>query len=217
MAALSVLNLYAQKRNNVKICATYDNLYGSDIYSVKSYSNKFGYAIAYDRYVGSNITIGVFGNLYFSSKNTIEGFSDEYSPANYSNSQFMLCDFTQSSYLVGYESKYYFESFDDDGPNSAYLGISIQTGTFNQQLANVKYRNTTNNYTDESKTFNDQSFTVNRIGLKYGRAFSSIVSGDFYVSLMYNIPGNTANQQFASPTFVRSLSIGIGYAIGVPF
>lgn len=179
-------------------------------------ANKFGYAAGYERNIGSHISLGVFGNIYFPSTSTIYASGIGYSPANYPNLEFNGGDFKHSGFLLGYESKFYFEPFDQDGPNSTYVGISVQTGTFNQHFANVKYQNKVT-YDDESKSFSDQSFKVNRIGIKYGRTVTGALSSDFYFSLMYNMPSNINTQQFIAPTVFRAVSFGIGWSIGVPF
>lgn len=121
----------------------------------------------------------------------------------------------QSGFLIGYESKFYFEDFDEDGANSTYLGSCFQYGRITQKLTELSYeRNIGGGYL--TPTFEDQTISMSRFGLKLGFARSGALSSDFYVGLFINAP-NGVNKHWNSITEVRNLSLGLGWIVGVPF
>lgn len=219
MATLPLLSAYAQKRNNIKFGGiAFDNMFSSNSNAIKSFTNKFGFSLGYQRNIGSCITIGLLGNFYlpFTGSSTFYGAGQGYNSSNDPNLKLIEGEFTQSGYIVGYETKYYFEPFDDDGATGGYIGMNAQFGSFSQQLSNVKYLNSYN-YTTSKVSFPDQTLTTNRIGIKIGVTNSNYLTNDYYFSVMYNFSNNISNQQFLSPTTVRAVSIGFGWTIGIPY
>lgn len=213
------LQVDAQPRNILKLTPiVFDNMVSAldydelDLYSIR---NKFGLAIKYERLVGRRISIGLWAHKYYNTKNEIYTQSGGYSPKDFPNLDIKQCTYEHSGMLLGYESMYYFKDFDTKGPNSGYIGLSAQHGTFTQGMPSAHYRG--QNSFNELKSFNDQSVNVNRLGVKVGRTYSSSVSFDMYFSLSYNFTTGPINQNFIAPTQIRPISFGFGFLLGVPF
>ncbi len=209
----------AQPRNIIKLTPiVFDNMvsaldYGAlDLYSIR---NKFGLAIKYERLVGRRISIGLWVQKYYNTQNEIYTTSDGYSPKDFRNLEISQCTYKHSGMLLGYESIYYFEDFDNEGPNSGYIGLSAQYGSFTQGMPSAHYLGP--NSKTELKSFNDQSVNVNRLGVKLGHSYTSIVSFDMYCTLSYNFTTGPINQNFVAPTQIRPISFGFGFLLGVPF
>lgn len=216
---LSAIYSYAQPRNIIKFSPiTFDNAvstldYGS--LDLLAFSNKYGFAVKYERLVGNRIAIGIWANKYYSSSNEVYSSGGSYSPKDYEDLEINQCTYEHGGYMLGYESMYYFEDFDSDGPNSGYIGLSLQQGTFTQGMPEAEY--TDQNYRSVKKSFNNQSVDVNRIGIKLGRTYTSSVSFDMYFSLSYNFTTGPINQNFIAPTQIRPVSFGLGMLMGIPF
>ena len=213
------VNGLTQPRNIIKFTPiVFDNMvstldYGS--LDLLAFSNKYSFAIKYERSVGKRIAIGLWANMYYGSTNDLYTTGGSYSPKDYPNLKIGQCTYEHGGYLLGYESMYYFDDFDSDGPNSGYLGLSLQHGTFTQGMPKARY--TDQNYDYVNKSFNEQTLDVNRIGLKLGRTYTSSVSFDIYFSLSYNFTTGPINQNFIAPTQIRPISFGLGMLLGIPF
>lgn len=214
-----VSNAYAQKRNALKISPlTFDNMMATQNYGsldLMAFSYKFGGAIKYERFVGNQISIGLWAGKYYGTTSTYYSAPGSYSPKDFPGYEINDGEYSLSGILFGYESILFFEPSTKDGLNSSYFGVYYQRGNFTQGME-ATYNNIST-YDQEKITFNQQNLSVNRVGIKVGKSVTGSGAADYYFSLGYNFTTGSTTTNFTAPTRVRPISLGFGVLLGLPF
>lgn len=234
----------AQKRNNIKVTGIgFDNIvktssefnddYDNEIQAQLLLGNLFNWGFGYERLLGKRLVLGVNIWNFFSSKSTQLEFNTQtkynsvsgsfvpkinYEPINVPGYYFYSAVFSQSGFQFGFESKYYFQTHDEEGANGVYIGSSYQLAKIDYNFQEVTYKDTT---TSSSKfktdiNINPATTYINKLGIKLGVSVSKIVSTDFFLGLNYALPANFDNG-FHAPISARGISFTMGWQIGVPF
>lgn len=232
---------YAQKRNNLFVGLSFDNLVnamdvGDEFYFAE---NKFVFGLGYERLIGNRIAVSFTLGKYMSSDpdnvdkysgissgqsiyipekgNTLTYNGMPYSTSDYEvdNAIFSL---KNTSYFK-YESKYFFSDFDADGKTGGYLAANYSRSSFLASIGQVNYnRNYDASWTlpeNITKTYNDETITINRVGFKLGLAYADGTGSDISAGFDINIPSK--NETWNLPLTFRSASFNINWIWFIPF
>lgn len=230
---------YAQKRNNIFVGLSFDNLVnamdvGDEFYYAE---NKFVFSLGYERLIGNHIAISLSAGKYISGEpDNVDKYSDFYSgnmtymPEKgntlslngnlYSTSIFEVDEASFSlkntSYFK-YESKYFFNEFDTDGKVGGYVAANYSRSSFLASIGQVKYGNKNWNASPESiyKTYEDEKITINRVGFKLGLAYADGTGSDISAGLDFNIPSR--NETWNLPLTLRTISFNVNWIWFIPF
>lgn len=228
----------AQKRSQLKVMAGFDNiLVKSDRILDGQYSdgtldidqlayNKFYWGFGAERLIGNRIGVQLSYVKYLSAKVTdfYSQYSGGYVPYNTPSYMYQSnsyeSSYSEKGYGISYESKFYFEDFDHDGVNSAYIGFSFMHARFSQHISRIEYRAQNANWNDPVlKTYpeDSRSYSINRYGVKFGYAGANALLSDFYLGVYLNSKGNLEEGAWLSPSKIPPVSFNIGWIFGVPF
>jgi hypothetical protein len=224
--SVNINSLYAQNRNIIRPFGFNDDFmrYRSSTLGGGTGSElgrnplfNLAYQFAYERLIGTRLSVGINFTRHASFKENMS--KSPYSPivSNVkSNAGFsQIGDYKETGFGLGYESRYYFGSFTQQGPASKYIAFSYQYCVFSQYLTNYGYRNN-NMQKYSSITYDNQEFSVHRYGIKIGSSFARKVAGDFYIGVYYNA-SKGINEQWKTGTEIIPVSVNAGMAFGLPF
>lgn len=206
-----VISAQAQKRNLVKLADISLDFMMGPASDHDRFRNLVGYSAGYERLLGSRVSVGFNFTKYFGAgekQTTWEPVKGTPSGYKFENGLFK-----ETGFAIGYESRYYFGDFDEEGVNSGYLGFSYQCAIFTQSLKEAWF--TQQWAPTVQKDFEDQRYTINKLGVKFGYAGANAMLSDFHIGINYNLPVGL-NAQWESDTRVNPLSISFGWTIGLP-
>lgn len=234
----------AQKRNNIKVIGigfdnvvktntVFNNDYDTEIQGQLLVGNLFNWGFGYERLLGKRLVLGVNVWNFFSSKSTSMYFNTQtnynsvsgssvpkinYEPINVPGYYFYSAVFSQSGFQIGFESKYYFQTHDEEGANGVYIGSSYQLAKIDYNFQDVTYKDTSSSLSGfrTDIAINPATTYVNKLGIKLGVSASKFVSTDFFLGINYALPANFDNG-FHAPISARGISFTMGWQIGVPF
>jgi hypothetical protein len=211
---------FSQKRNNIKLGGFgYDNWTSLENFSEVGFgAARFTYIFGYERLIGEKLAVSLtYNKILYLDDTPIFEYYTQYSPATISGYRFRDGSYSAQGYFIGYESKYHFEEFDEDGANSFYLGFNYQHGRITEELNNVRYESTSSSsYTSKEVTFNPNNFSINRLGLKLGVTYTGMFTSDFSFAVFLNSQPEI-NKQWLSPASVNGVSYNLSWVLGVPF
>lgn len=206
------------KRNLIRIPGVFmDITLGGENSSSGSLNNVIttGYTAGYERLIGSRVSVGFTFMKFFNLDNNGVYYGGP-EPQAIPGYRFEQGDYSRTGFGLGYESRYYFGDFDEDGVNSGFLGFGYQYFAYTESMKNAKYYPNNWGNPDILKDFDDQTYAVNRFGLKFGYAGANALLSEFYVGVYYNAPGQM-NKNWVSRASVAPLSINLGWTLGIPF
>lgn len=183
------------------------------------YANKTGFSCGYGRLIGSRIYIGLNYNRFFGPKERESAFFEEYDPKSDDIGIRLPPNFTVTDYYLKergqgftYESKYFFDDHDNNGPDGVYIGVMFSKLWFEETLKGIEIKN---DITFEDYNYPDitNKYTIKRIGAKCGAAAEF---GEYYIGTFYNFENNKG-AAFNSPTRVSKLSLTFGFNFWLPF
>lgn len=232
---------YAQKRNNIFVGLSFDNLVnamdvGDEFYYAE---NKFLFSLGYERLIGNRIAVSLSmgkylsgdpdnvnrysGNsygtsLYLPQKDGMITYNGTSYNANNYEVDYATFSLKNTSYFK-YESKYFFSDFDDDGKVGGYLAANYSRSTFLASIGTVKYARgfyapSSLPNTIEVK-YTDDNVTINRVGFKLGLAYADGTGSDISAGLDFNIPSR--NETWNLPLTLRTVSFNVNWIWFIPF
>ena len=199
--SITALVTFGQKRNNIKLfgfgydtwtsAENYLGLYYTDEF-VNS-SSRFSYILGYERLIGSRLSVSGTYNYIFGSDqyefNEESSFHSDYTPEKIPNQLFYRGFYTTSGYTLGYETKYFFNEFDEDGANSLFIGFNYQHTKFKEELSDVQYEEPIGSYNYTSpKDYSAREYSINRLGVKLGATYTGALSSEFSIGMYLNMP-----------------------------
>lgn len=217
------LSCVAQKRNNIQFAG-----FGYDQWSESNYNlssselinsvGRFSYIVGYERLIGNRIAVGGTLNYIFGKSFVTLDRYDNYNPKEIPGYVFDNGIYSIKGYGIGYESKYYFDDFDEDGANSFYLGFNYYYSSIIENFENVSYDKPNGTYLDTIwPEFESNNYGINRLGVKLGYTSSENLSSQLSLGVFYNMPTSAKDKMWASPVVVNSLSFNLTWVVGVPF
>lgn len=228
--SITALVTFGQKRNNIKLfgfgydtwtsAENYLGLYYTDEF-VNS-SSRFSYILGYERLIGSRLSVSGTYNYIFGSDqyefNEESSFHTDYSPEKIPNQLFYRGFYTTSGYTLGYETKYFFNEFDEDGANSLFIGFNYQHTKFKEELSDVQYEEPIGSYNYTSpKDYSAREYSINRFGVKLGATYTGALSSEFAIGMYLNMPAGFDDSAWRTPVSVNPLSFNLTWVMGVPF
>jgi hypothetical protein len=228
--SITALVTFGQKRNNIKLLGfgydtwtsaeNYLGLYHTDEF-INS-SSRFSYTLGYERLIGSRLSVSGTYNYIFGSDrdefNEESSFQTDYTPQEIPNQLFYRGFYTTSGYTLGYETKYFFNEFDEDGANSLFIGFNYQHTKFKEELNDVQYEKPIGsfNYTSP-QDYAARDYSINRLGVKFGATYTGTLSSEFAVGMYLNMPAGFDESAWRTPVSVNRLSFNLTWVLGVPF
>lgn len=230
---------YAQKRNNLFVGLSFDNLVnamdvGTDFYSAE---NKFVFSFGYERLIGNHIAISLTAGKHLSGEpDEVDKYSGtgvtnvNYMPQKgntlsyggnlYSTSEFEVDNatfFLKNTSYFKYESKYFFNEFDTDGKTGGYIAANYSRSNFLASIGQVEYGNKNWSSFPETiyKTYEDEKITINRVGFKLGLAYADGTGSDISAGFDINIPSR--NETWNLPLTLRTVSFNLNWIWFIPF
>lgn len=228
--SITALVTFGQKRNNIKLfgfgydtwtsAENYLGLYYTDEF-VNS-SSRFSYILGYERLIGSRLSVSGTYNYIFGSDqyefNEESSFHSDYTPEKIPNQLFYRGFYTTSGYTLGYETKYFFNEFDEDGANSLFIGFNYQHTKFKEELSDVQYEEPIGSYNYTSpKDYSAREYSINRFGVKLGATYTGALSSEFAIGMYLNMPAGFDDSAWRTPVSVNPLSFNLTWVMGVPF
>ena len=228
--SITALVTFGQKRNNIKLfgfgydtwtsAENYLGLYYTDEF-VNS-SSRFSYILGYERLIGSRLSVSGTYNYIFGSDqyefNEESSFHSDYTPEKIPNQLFYRGFYTTSGYTLGYETKYFFNEFDEDGANSLFIGFNYQHTKFKEELSDVQYEDPIGSYNYTSpKDYSAREYSINRLGVKLGATYTGALSSEFAIGMYLNMPAGFDDSAWRTPVSVNPLSFNLTWVMGVPF
>jgi len=228
--SITALVTFGQKRNNIKLfgfgydtwtsAENYLGLYYTDEF-VNS-SSRFSYILGYERLIGSRLSVSGTYNYIFGSDqyefNEESSFHSDYTPEKIPNQLFYRGFYTTSGYTLGYETKYFFNEFDEDGANSLFIGFNYQHTKFKEELSDVQYEEPIGSYNYTSpKDYSAREYSINRFGVKLGATYTGALSSEFAIGMYLNMPAGFDDSAWRTPVSVNPLSFNLTWVLGVPF
>jgi len=229
--SITALVTFGQKRNNIKLfgfgydtwtsAENYFGIYNTDEF-INS-SSRFSYTLGYERLIGSRISVSGTYNYIFGSDQ--DEFNDEtssltdYTPKEIPNQLFYRGFYTTSGYTLGYETKYFFNEFDEDGANGLFIGFNYQHTKFKEELSDVQYEILpafSRNYTTP-QDYSAREYSINRFGVKFGATYTGALSSEFAIGMYLNMPAGIDESAWRTPVSVNPLSFNLTWVLGVPF
>ncbi len=216
------ISVFAQKRNNLQLIGFGFDQWSEYYIPLESLSpevGRYSYIVGYQRLIGSKLSLGLTFNYLFGLKDEpVSGYYEySYAPKYINGYEFDKGNYTLNAYSIGYESKYYFEEFDEDGANAFYLGFNYQYTNINETINEVTYRKISNASDTQTPTFEEMNYGINKLGLKVGKTATGTFTSDFAIGMYLNMPTANKDLTWKSPTIVNSLSFNITWLIGIPF
>jgi hypothetical protein len=232
--SITALVTFGQKRNNIKLfgfgydtwtsAENYLGLYYTDEF-VNS-SSRFSYILGYERLIGSRLSVSGTYNYIFGSDqyefNEESSFQTDYTPEKIPNQLFYRGFYTTSGYTLGYETKYFFNEFDEDGANSLFIGFNYQHTKFKEELSDVQYEyivkpNPISNDFTSPQDYSARDYSINRLGVKFGATYTGTLSSEFAVGMYLNMPAGFDESAWRTPVSINPLSFNLTWVLGVPF
>jgi hypothetical protein len=232
--SITALVTFGQKRNNIKLfgfgydtwtsAENYLGLYYTDEF-VNS-SSRFSYILGYERLIGSRLSVSGTYNYIFGSDqyefNEESSSLTDYTPQVIPNQLFYRGFYTTSGYTLGYETKYFFNEFDEDGANSLFIGFNYQHTKFKEELSDVQYEyivkpNPISNDFTSPQDYSARDYSINRLGVKFGATYTGALSSEFAVGMYLNMPAGLDESAWRTPVSVNPLSFNLTWVLGVPF
>jgi hypothetical protein len=234
--SITALVTFGQKRNNIKLFGfgydtwtsdeNYLGLYYTDEF-VNS-SSRFSYILGYERLIGSRLSVSGTYNYIFGSDqyefNEESSFQTEYTPEKIPNPNqlFYRGFYTTSGYTLGYETKYFFNEFDEDGANSLFIGFNYQYTKFKEELSDVQYEyvikpNPLSNDFTSPQDYAARDYSINRFGVKLGATYTGVLSSEFAIGMYLNMPAGFDDAAWRTPVPINPLSFNLTWVLGVPF
>jgi hypothetical protein len=232
--SITALVTFGQKRNNIKLfgfgydtwtsAENYLGLYYTDEF-VNS-SSRFSYILGYERLIGSRLSVSGTYNYIFGSDqyefNEKSSSETDYTPEKIPNQFFYRGFYTTSGYTLGYETKYFFNEFDEDGANSLFIGFNYQYTKFKEELSDVQYGerdSLTKRFTNVFKPqdYSARDYSINRLGVKFGATYTGALSSEFAVGMYLNMPAGLDESAWRTPVAINRLSFNLTWVLGVPF
>lgn len=209
------ISAFAQKRNNVQIAGLAIDVFSIPNREINPFFNTFRYVVAYQRLVGNRLLLGVnYSHVFGYNEESISYDYGGYSPVKIPNKTFYSAKYNTRGFGLGYESRYYFSDFDENGANSSYIGFNYQHTRITESLTDARFDNKNNN-TLTTEKFDDNVNSINRLGITYGLSGSLLLNSEFSVGIYYNIVNK--NQEWKSPINFLDYSINLTWLIGIPF
>lgn len=233
---------YAQKRNNIFVGLSFDNLVnamdevGDDFYLAE---NKFVFSFGYERLIGNRIAVSLsLGKHLSGDQDNVNRYSGNsfgtsiylpqkdgrisYNGTSYNANDYEVDDanfsLKNTSYFK-YESKYFFSDFDDDGKVGGYLAANYSRSTFLASIGTVSYAKSFNApWTLPSPIevkYTDDDITINRVGFKLGLAYADGTGSDISAGFDINIPSR--NETWNLPLTLRTVSFNLNWIWFIPF
>ncbi len=207
---------FAQKRNNLQLVGFgYDQWsnddYTKDVGEFLESVGRFTYIAGYERLIGDRLALGLTYHFIIPSvDNTFYDFQSyrplRNLPSTYSNTYYSF-----SGFNIGYDSKYYFQEFDEDGANGFYIGCNYQYSTITESGI-VNY-----DYNTSQTMLPRNTYNIHRLGIKTGFTISDDISQQFGIGLFYNMPSSNKDLTWVSPVGVNNISFNISWVVGIPF
>ena len=232
--SITALVTFGQKRNNIKLfgfgydtwtsAENYLGLYYTDEF-VNS-SSRFSYILGYERLIGSRLSVSGTYNYIFGSDqyefNEESSSLTDYTPQVIPNQLFYRGFYTTSGYTLGYETKYFFNEFDEDGANSLFIGFNYQHTKFKEELSDVQYEyivkpNPISNDFTSPQDYSARDYSINRLGVKFGATYTGALSSEFAVGMYLNMQAGLDESAWRTPVSVNPLSFNLTWVLGVPF
>lgn len=210
---------FSQKRNIIKLGGlSYDNWTMADHLADEELgAARFGYTCGYERLIGERLAVSLtYNKIIHLDDNRVTQYYTNYSPATIQGYRFNDGYYSAKGYFIGYESKYYFDEFDEDGANSFYLGFNYLHGKIREELNSATYEGNNSASNIKEVEFQPHDFSVNRIGLKLGVTYTSIVTSDLSFTAYLNSQPE-ANKQWLTPAPVNGLSFNLSWVVGFAF
>lgn len=229
--SITALVTFGQKRNNIKLIGFgYDTWTNADNYLGIGYtdefvnsSSRFSYTLGYERLIGSRLSVSGTYNYIFGSDqdefNDETSFQTDYKPEEIPDQFFYKGFYTSSGYTLGYETKYFFNEFDEDGANSLFIGFNYQYTKFKEELSDVQYELSpafSRNYTTP-KDYSARDYSINRLGVKLGATYTGALSSEFAIGMYLNMPAGFDDSAWRTPVAINPLSFNLTWVLGVPF
>ena len=229
--SITALVTFGQKRNNIKLTGFgYDTWTNADNYLGIGYtdelvnsSSRFSYIIGYERLIGSRLSVSGTYNYIFGSDqdefNDESSFQTDYTPEKIPDQLFYRGFYTTSGYTLGYETKYFFNEFDEDGANSMFIGFNYQHTKFKEELSDVQYEILpafSRNYTTP-QDYSARDYSINRFGVKLGATYTGLLSSEFAIGMYLNMPAGFDDSAWRTPVSINPLSFNLTWVMGVPF
>jgi hypothetical protein len=229
--SITALVTFGQKRNNIKLIGFgYDTWTSAENYLGIGYtdefvnsSSRFSYTLGYERLIGSRLSVSGTYNYIFGSDqdefNEESSFQTDYTPEKIPNQLFYRGFYTTSGYTLGYETKYFFNEFDEDGANSMFIGFNYQYTKFKEELSDVQYEILpafSRNYTTP-QDYSARDYSINRFGVKLGATYTGVLSSEFAIGMYLNMPAGFDDAAWRTPVPINPLSFNLTWVMGVPF
>ncbi len=207
------ISVFGQKRNNVQIAGLAIDVFSIPNREINPFFNNFRYVVAYQRLVGNRLLLGVnYSHVYGHKEEPVSYDYGAYSPVKIPNKTFYSAKYNTRGFGLGYESRYYFSDFDEDGANSSYIGFNYQHTRITEFLTDALYYQ---NSSPSTEKFDDNVNSINRFGITYGISGTLLLNSEFSVGVYYNIVNK--NQEWKSPINFLDYSFNLTWLIGIPF
>ncbi len=158
------------------------------------------------------MALGLTYNHIFASEDiSFSSYYNSYKPLKNVPSTYSGTDYSLKGFTIGYDSKYYFQDFDEDGANGFYIGFNYQLSNITEN-ATMKY-----DYNSMETKLQPSTYNINRLGVKVGFTTSDVITQQFGIGMFYNMPSSNQNSTWISPIEVNSLSFNISWVLGIPF
>lgn len=212
------VSVFSQKRDIIKIGGFgYNNWNSKENFIGAEYgAARLNYTFGYERLIGERLSISLtYSKILSLSETPIYDDYSGYTPASMQNYRFREGTYSANGYFIGYESKYHFDEFDEDGANSFYLGFNYQLGRITEELKDVRYEGTSS-FNTKAVTFDPYTFSMHRLGVKLGLTYTGMFTSDFSIGVFLNSQPE-ANKQWLTPAPVNGVSFNASWVVGIPF